>query len=70
MAAILEDDIFNCIFVDENDRILIQISLKYIPRSPIDNEPALVQVMAWHQIGDKPLSDPMRTWLTDEYRWH
>ena len=26
---------------------------------PIDNIPALVQVMAWHQSGDKPLSEPM-----------
>ena len=31
------DDIFNCIFLNENDRIPIQISLKYVPRSPIDN---------------------------------
>ena len=58
MAAILADDIFNCIFLNENDKILIKISLKYVPRSPIDNKPALVQVMAWRQIGDKPLSEP------------
>ena len=43
MAAILTDDIFNCIFFNENDRIRIHISLKYVPRSPID-KPALVQV--------------------------
>ena len=36
------DDIFNCILLNENDRIPIQISLKYVPRSPIENEPALV----------------------------
>ena len=42
MAAILADDIFNCIFLNENDRIPIHISLKYIPRSPIDNKPAFV----------------------------
>ena len=47
MAAIFADDIFNCIFLNENDRIPIQISLKYVPRSPTDNKPALVQVMAW-----------------------
>ena len=29
MAAILADNIFNCIFLNENDRIPIQISLKY-----------------------------------------
>ena len=42
MAAILADDIFRCIFLDENDRIQIQISLKFVPDVPIDNNPALV----------------------------
>ena len=70
MAAILVDDIFNCIFLNENDRIQIQISLKYVPRSPIHNKPALVQVMAWHQIGDKPLSEPMLTQFNYAYMWH
>ena len=44
MAAILADDIFNCIFWNENDRIPIQISLKCVPRSTIDNESALVEL--------------------------
>ena len=30
MAAVLADDIFKCIFLNENDRIPIQISLKYV----------------------------------------
>ena len=47
MAAILADDIFKCIFFNENDRILIEISLQLFLRSPIDNKPALVHVMAW-----------------------
>ena len=59
MAAILADDIFNCIFVNENDRIQIQISLKYVSRSPIDSKPGLVQVMAWRRIGDKPFPGPI-----------
>ena len=42
MAAIVANDIFKCIFLNENGRILIQISLKFVPRSPIDNKPALV----------------------------
>ena len=42
MVAILADDIFNCFCVNESDRIPIQISLKYVPRSPIYNKPALV----------------------------
>ena len=59
MAANLADDIFKLIFLNENDRIPIQISLKFVPRDPIDNKPALVQVMAWRRTGDKPLSEPM-----------
>ena len=42
MAAVLADDIFKCIFVNENDRIPIQISLKFYPDGPIDNNQALV----------------------------
>ena len=61
MAAFLADDIFNCIFLNWNDRIPIQMSLKYVPMSPIDNKPALVQVMAWCRTGDKPLPEPMMT---------
>ena len=61
MAAILADNIFKWIFLNENGRILIQISLKFFPKSPIDNKPALVQVMAWHQTGDKPLHEPILT---------
>ena len=51
MAAVLADNIFKCIFLNENDRIPIQISLKFIPRNPIDNKPALGHVMAWRRIG-------------------
>ena len=36
-----------CIFLNENDRIQIWISLQFVPRSPIDNKSALGQVMAW-----------------------
>ena len=36
------DDIFNWIFVNEEFCIKIQISLKFIPNGPIDNNPALV----------------------------
>ena len=58
MAAILADN-FKCIFMNENDRILIRISLKFVPMSPIDNKQALVQVMAWRRKGDKPLPELM-----------
>ena len=59
MAAISADDIFKCIFFNENTTILIQISLKSVPKGPIDNKSALVQVMACCLGGAKPLSEPM-----------
>ena len=48
-------DIFKCILMNENWCILIQISLKFVPKDPIDNKSVMVQVMAWHRTGDKPL---------------
>ena len=36
------DDIFKCIFLSENVRILVKTSLKFVPQGPIDNIPALV----------------------------
>ena len=53
------DDIFKCIFLNENVWILIKISLQFVPKGPVNNIPALVQIMAWHQLDDKPLSEPM-----------
>ena len=55
----LADDTFNSIFVNENVRILITFSLKFVPNGSINNIPALVQIMAWCRWGDKPLSEPM-----------
>ena len=51
------DDIFKRIFFSENVWILIKISLKFVPKGPINNIPSLVQMMACP--GDKPLSEPM-----------
>ena len=59
MAAISANDIFKCIFLNEKDKIPITISLNLIPRGPIDNTQALVQVKAWRRTGDKPLPEPM-----------
>ena len=36
------DDILKCIFLNENVWIPIEISLKFVPKGPIDNIPALV----------------------------
>ena len=51
--------IFKCIFLNENAWISIKISLRFVPQGPINNIPALVQIMAWRRPGDKPLSEPM-----------
>ena len=42
MGAIMADDIFKCIFVNEKFYILIKISLKFVPKAPINDNPALV----------------------------
>ena len=51
------DDTFKRIFVNENVRISIRFSLKFVPKGPINNIPALVQIMAWRRPGYKPLSE-------------
>ena len=39
--------------------ISIRISLKFAPKGPIDNNSAVVQVMAWRRVDDKLLSEPI-----------
>ena len=51
--------IFKCIFLNEDIWISIKIYLEFVPEGPINNIPALVQIMAWRLPGDKPLSEPM-----------
>ena len=46
-------------FLNENVWILLKISLKFVPKGPINNIPALVQIMAWRRPDDKPLSEAM-----------
>ena len=65
VAAILADGTFKCIFLNGNNRLPIGISLKFVPRCPINNKPALVRVMAWCRTGDKPFPETMITLFTD-----
>ena len=53
------DDIFKCIFLNENVWISIKISLNFVPKGPINNISPLVQIIAWRRPGDKPWSEPM-----------
>ena len=68
----ITDDIFKSIF-NESVWILITtctISLKFIPKGPIDYKSALVQVVAWHRTGEKPLPESVLTQFTDAYIRH
>ena len=53
------DDNLKHIFLNENVRISIKISLNFVSTYPINNIPALVQIMAWRRPGNKLLSEPM-----------
>ena len=59
MTAISQTTLSNPFFLNENIGISIEISPKFVTKSPIDNIPSLVQIMAWRRPGDKPLSEPM-----------
>ena len=70
MAAFLQMIFSDAFSWMENFCISFKISLKFVPKGPIDNNPAMVQIMAWGQIGDKLLSEPMLTWFTAAYMRH
>ena len=59
--------------VDQQEAIIWisnKISSKCVPDSIIDNLSALVQIMAWRQIGDKPWFDALITLIMDKYIHH
>ena len=43
----------------ENYFSFIEISLKFVSKGPVNKMSQLVQIIAWRQTGDKPLSEPM-----------
>ena len=51
------DEFFKCIFFNKNVWISIKLSPKFVPKRPICNIAALVQIMAWYRPGNKPLSE-------------
>ena len=53
------DDIFKFNFLYKNWCILIQILLKFVVKGPINNMPALVQIIAQCWTGNKSLSEPL-----------
>ena len=48
----------------------LPISLKFIPKGPIDCKSALVQVMDWRRISEKPSPESMLTQFPDAYIRH
>ena len=67
------DNIFNCIFLNENVWFSTQISLNLVPEGPICNKSALVQVMAslaWNQAAHKSLSKPLLTQIAEANSGH
>ena len=61
------DNIFKCIFLNENIWILLKISLKFVLKVQINNIPALVQIMVCRLVVAKPLSEPTRTTRTPAF---
>ena len=53
------DDIFKCIFLNENVRISFKIALIFFLEVRINNISSLVKIMAWRRPSDRPLSEPM-----------
>ena len=59
----MADILFKYIFLNEKVWISIEISLKLVPDGSINNKAALVQIMAWCRLGDKPLSEAMMSYF-------
>ena len=51
MATILQTTFSIAFFFDKNVRIPIKISLKFVPKDPINNITVVVQIMAWRNPG-------------------
>ena len=72
------DDTFKCIFTNENVWNSFKTSLKFVPWGPINNIPALVQIMVWRRPGEPMLirlpthicvTRPqwVNTWMINQY---
>ena len=66
MAANITD-IFKWIFLNENCCIMHEITQKYFCDGRIDNNAALVQIMASRRAGDNSLSELMMALFGDAY---
>ena len=55
---------FKFIFLTESISSHVLIQFHFVPKGSVHNMSAMVQVMAWHQRGAKPLPEPMLIWMT------
>ena len=46
------DDIFKCIFLNENVWLLVKVWMKFVPKGPTNTIAALVHIMAWRRPGN------------------
>ena len=58
MAAIFQTTFSNAFSWMKMYEFFIEISLKFVPQGPINNIPALVQIMAWRRPGISVLYEP------------
>ena len=70
MAVISQMIFLNAFFSNEKVRILIKISLRFVHKGSINNNPALFQIIARRYIGNVPLSELILTRFTDAYMRH
>ena len=57
MTVIFQTTILNALSWKKLYEFWIIILLKFVPKGSINNIPVLFQTIAWHQPGDKPLSE-------------
>ena len=62
MAAILHTTLWDAFYLNENVRILIKISLNFVPKGQINNIPAMVHLVAWWS-GDMDLGTYALRWM-------
>ena len=67
MAAISQTTFSNAVFLMKMLEFQFQFSLEFVPKGPVDNNSALVQIMACRLFGAKPLPEPMLSQFTDAY---
>ena len=57
-------------FVNGIGLISLKISLKFVPKGPVNNIPAVAEIMAWCRSCAKPLSEPIMAQFTDKDMHH